>query len=151
MTGSFGSIFEMGSTPVLEEAMRFAEVRHRLILSNIANADTPGYRRQDLDVERFHRLLGRAIHKRDRGRPPRLDLPAGVRTPRPAGFPYAPAWWDPSRAWQGPLRHDENNVSAEREMALLAKNAGQYSTYSALLRKGLRKLRAAITERPEEA
>ena len=51
---------------------------------------------------------------------------------------------------RGPLRHDGNDVSVEREMALVARNAGEYSAYSALLRKGLRQMRAAITGRPEE-
>ena len=50
--------------------------------------------------------------------------------------------------FEGPTRHDENNVSMEREMSILAMNAAKYTSMSSLLRKELNQLRAAITERP---
>ena len=94
----------------------------------------------------FQRTLARAYERDDRGvRGTFRGLVSGnsrlVSGPRPFGA---------AALARGPLRHDGNDVSVEREMSELAKNAGQYSAYSALLRKGYRQLRAAITGRPEE-
>ena len=91
-------------------------------------------------------MLSRAYERDDR----RVDdafrgLVAGNRRLSAGARPFGFA----SRG-RGPLRHDGNDVSVEREMALVAKNAGEYSAYSALLRKGFRQIRAAITGRPEE-
>ena len=47
----------------------------------------------------------------------------------------------------GPLRHDQNNVSLEREMVLMTKNSGAYRTYARLLDKQWGKMRASISER----
>ena len=39
---------DSGSIPVLEKAIAFTQLRHRQIINNIANADTPGYVRERL-------------------------------------------------------------------------------------------------------
>ena len=141
-------MFQMGAAPVLEEAMKFAEDRHRLILSNVANADTPGYRRQDLDRAGFNRVLSEAIQERDLEHRGAFFLRSTVRDPNPRSH----GGFSPSRTpfpeTDGVLRHDQNNVSMEREMALMAKNAGQYTTYANLLNKAYGQIRAAITEQP---
>jgi hypothetical protein len=49
------------------------------------------------------------------------------------------------------VRHDENDISPEREMAALAMNAGKFSRDAALLRKMFGQLRAAIAEKPDLA
>ncbi len=146
MSQIFAGMFEGGTLAGLERSIDFTSERHRSLLSNVANADTPGYRRRDIDAVEFHRELSRAYERGARrvdGAFGGLDkgnqrLAAGAR---PFGF---------ASLGRGPLRHDGNDVSVEREMALLAQNAGEYSAYSALLRKGFRQLRAAITGRPEE-
>ncbi|MCA8961776.1 MAG: hypothetical protein KDC38_14730 [Planctomycetes bacterium] len=149
MTSStIGTLFHLGPTPVIEETMAFAEARHRLILSNVANSDTPHYRRQDLDEDRFRRTLERAIHDRRHQHPAEFRMGGATREavstwggalrgPRVTTLPF-----------EGPTRHDENNVSMEREMSILAMNAAKYTSMSSLLRKELNQLRAAITERP---
>ncbi len=151
MSGYVGTLFQMGAVPVLEHAMAFTEARHRLVLSNIANADTPHYRRQDLDVKGFHRNLARAIGRRDRSHPGAFIMRDDGRTPVSSRQATLAGRRVLSIDHEGPLRHDDNNVSLEREMALLAQNAGTYTTYSNLLRKAYRQLRAAITERPAES
>ena len=60
MTNCFDSFFGSGAIPFLERGLSFASERHRLILDNIANADTPGYRRKDLDPGAFRRALAEA-------------------------------------------------------------------------------------------
>ncbi len=147
MSGIFGSIFESGVLPGLEQSVNFTAARHQKLLSNVANADTPGYRRSDLDVSKFQKMLEKSFEAQSSGfgaSISRLDLNSRQLSSGSRGsFAF-------SAMGRGPLRHDGNDVAIEREMALLAQNAGKYSAYSALLRKGLRQLRAAITERPEE-
>lgn len=147
MTGMLDWIFQKGSTPVLENSMDFAESRHRLILSNVANADTPGFRRVDLDSARFRELLDDALTARRELHPARFEMREDLRVPMDERGSYLPGRWLPDGPHEGPLRHDENNVSLEREMALLAQNSGFYSRSAALLRKNYQLIRAAITER----
>lgn len=151
MSGSFvTSIFHLGSAPVLEESMKFAEDRHRLILSNLANADTPGYRRQDLEEKRFHASLDRAIRERSDRHPRHFALPDSAREPIATWRGTLPGRIVSQLDFEGPLRHDENNISPEREMALLAQNAGKYRTMANLLRKEWAQLRSAIAERTSQ-
>ena len=149
MSEYVGTLFQLGSTPILEQAMQFNEARHRLVLSNIANADTPGYRRQDLDQVRFSEMLGDAIRARDEEHPGSFFMREDVRVPISDPYSFVPGKWFRDARNDGPLRHDENNVSVEREMALLAQNAGAYQTYSQLLKKNYDQMRSAITERAE--
>lgn len=143
-----GTIFQRGPAPIIEETLSFTETRHRLILSNIANADTPNYRRQDLDEGVFKRDLDRAIRDRREEHPARFELdrrshaPVSTwggtfRGPRVTEMPF-----------EGPTRHDENNISMEREMAALAMNAGKFRAMTSLLRKEWGQIKAAISERP---
>jgi len=57
MTSWFESLFSGGAIPAMDRGIRFAAARHRLIVENIANADTPGYRRKDLDPLDFREAL----------------------------------------------------------------------------------------------
>lgn len=54
-------IFDGGSLPALEAILRFTAARHKAIASNIANADTPGYRAVDLPAGEFRRALDQAL------------------------------------------------------------------------------------------
>ncbi|MEM7262056.1 MAG: hypothetical protein AAF488_08700 [Planctomycetota bacterium] len=148
MSFAAGTIFQMGSAPVIEETLRFTETRHRLILSNVANSDTPNYRRQDLDEGTFRRNLANAIEERSNHHPHHFSSSE-------SSFEPVSTWGGtfmgprvPRMPHEGPTRHDENNISMEREMAILAQNAGKFTTMSNLLRKEWGQLRSAIAERP---
>ena len=43
--------------PVLERLMQFAGRRHQIIVNNIANLDTPGFRPVDVSVDDFRAEL----------------------------------------------------------------------------------------------
>ena len=148
MSGMLGQIFDRGVLAGLERSVNFTVARHQSLLSNVANADTPGYRRTDMDGTEFRRLLDRSYAADSRHESSAFDR-ANIGAPRLVSGPRGPFRF--SAKGRGPLRHDGNDVSVEREMAQLAENAGQYSAYTALLRKGLRQVRAAITGRPEES
>lgn len=103
----------------VQAALGALSARQRTIAHNLANVNTPGFKRSDVD---FHAFMRRIFDGDDPGAPrPLVDL-------------------------QTPERYDGNNVSVEREMFALSQTALQYE---AVLRYGeseLQRLRTAITE-----
>jgi flagellar basal-body rod protein FlgB len=90
--------------------------RQKLVASNIANADTPGYKTQDIDFQfEFMSLI--------QGEQPAAS---GV-----AGLPEKP---------------DGNNVNIDREARLLAENAIRFNLASTLLHNQLKAVHTAIQE-----
>ena len=56
------------TTHALELTAQFAEQRHRVLVEDIANIDTAGYRPRQLDEKRFAQVLGEALEQaRSRG------------------------------------------------------------------------------------
>ena len=103
-------------TNSLERYMDLLSSRLKLVASNIANADTPGYRTQDIDFQaEFMSMV-------DGGKP---------QTVAPRGLEEKP---------------DGNNVSMDREARLLAENAIRFSLASTLVRERLKMVRNAIQE-----
>lgn len=100
----------------LERYMDLVSARQRLVASNIANADTPGYKTRDLAF--------------------RSELQALV-----SGEPGAAVEVSGLAA-----RNDGNNVSLDREARLLAENALRFNLASNLLRSEIRAVRSAIQE-----
>jgi len=96
--------------------MDLLSARQKLVASNIANVDTPGYRAQDINFqdEFMSRLHG-----------------------------FSPAVRDVSGL---KVRNDGNNVSLDREARLLAENAIRFNFASALMKGQIRTLRSAIQE-----
>jgi len=94
--------------------MNVVSMRQKLVASNIANADTPGYKTQDLD---FHSSLLTAM---DGGKPDPVEV-RGLTT-----------------------RNDGNNVDLDREARLLAENAMRFSAASNLMHSQLGAIREAI-------
>lgn len=96
--------------------MDLLSTRQKLVASNIANADTPGYRTQDIDFQ-FEFLS--------------LTEGAEPQTIEPDGLPVKP---------------DGNNVNIDREARLLAENAIRFNLASTLARGQLNLVRRAIQE-----
>jgi len=100
----------------IERYMDLLSARQKVVSSNIANADTPGYQTRDID---FQTEMRKQI---DAGAPQTVQV-AGLKS-----------------------RSDGNNVSLDREARLLAENALRFSMASNLLRSQIRLVRAAIDE-----
>ena len=142
------TMFSQGAVPVLEKVIQFSEARHRAILENVANADTPGYRRKDLSADAFNAELKRAIGRQSESRFV-FDDARGVIEDRPSLLRPLSKWSDYGRhVAEGVLRHDGNNVDIEHEMALLVRNASRGSQAASLLRKLYGQVRAVVSERP---
>ena len=95
----------------LERAIHGSGLRHEALAENLANVNTPGYRRQDVD---FHSALQAA-------------MPAGRDVV--AATPIA-AEVDPA----APMRPDGNSVDVDAENANLAQNALEYEALAQVLR-----------------
>ncbi len=104
----------------------FSWKRHKVLLSNVANADTPNYRAKDLE---FRREVERIPLKRTR---PKHIAPSGTE-----GFRVV----EIRRTLVG---NDRNNVSLEEEMAKLAQNRIAYEVYMRMISGGIDKLNNVI-------
>jgi len=96
--------------------MNLLSARQKLVASNIANADTPGYRTKDID---FHSEFENAVE----GQTPTTMEPQGLV-----------------------VKSDGNNVNLDREARLLAENAMRFSVATNLARSELASVRTAIQE-----
>ena len=100
----------------IEHYMDLLAARQKLVASNIANADTPGYKTKDIDFQfEFMSLV--------------KDGNPNVR-----------------EVGDLPVKNDGNDVSMDREARLLAENAMRFNLASNLMRAQLRMVRSATQE-----
>ena len=107
---------------VLVGAMKTAEMNHRLLANNIANADTPHFNPSELD---FQKTLADMIEGRGG---------IALRTSRPRHLDFnqrRPAF---ARLVKS-SKNDYNKVDLDDQMAKLSANTGKYNTYGLLLGK----------------
>jgi flagellar basal-body rod protein FlgB len=88
----------------LQGVITGAARRQEALASNLANAETPGYQRVDVD---FHSTLAAALES-GAGAAPALEGASFAATRDPAA---------------GPVRADGNSVDADAESAKMAQNA----------------------------
>jgi flagellar basal-body rod protein FlgB len=105
----------------LERALQGASMRHAALSENIANVNTPGYQRRDVD---FKTALQAA-------------MPAG--SDAIASVPFAT-----NVDSAAPVRADGNSVDMDTEAAGLAQNALEYEAMTQVLRSRDDILRSAI-------
>lgn len=111
--------------PTTQALVRLADVtalRHRVLAGNLANADTPGYVRQDVP---FEEQLAEAVKNGDVG-----TFSPGVQS-------------DTSQ----PAKADGNNVQVDRELAEINKNALMHQMALQMIQTKLSLDRVAITGR----
>ena len=116
-----------------EQALKFRALRNQVLSSNIANADTPGYKARDLD-------FGSALNAARQGT---LKLAQTSEL-------HAKAW-NTSRhggelMYRVPMQPslDGNTVETDVEQAAFAENALQYRTSLSFVDSHFRKLKFAI-------
>lgn len=135
-----------GAAPVLEQLLQFAGARHKLIVNNIANKDTPDYRAMDVDPVSFQAEMARAVAKRREttgGQVGELRL----KDTSELSFAGGRLRITPKTAGAGVLQHDRNNTDIESMMRDLSENAMVHRTATELLRREHDVLRVAITQR----
>jgi flagellar basal-body rod protein FlgB len=115
------SIMNTSQLSLLEKFLDLATARQSLLVSNIANVDTPGYRTQDMD---FHGEMVRALSQN-------------------SGSPMLPT----VRNVPGLLsRPDGNNVSVDREGLLLAELQLKYQAATQAMRAEFALVRSVVSD-----
>lgn len=110
---------------LLSKLLDAASVRHRVIAQNVANINTPGYRRLEVSFEdELARRLTSASGSAWADLKPRVREGGG-----------------------GTERADGNNVDIDREIGELNKNTLLYNAYVQVLTSKLATLRSAVTGR----
>lgn len=132
-----------GAIPTMEAALSYAFRRHEVIINNIANSSTPGFRAQDLPVEEFNKVLARATRP-ERPSPVVLGQPFDGTTPS-APF-FHPNLFSPSPE-PGVPGADGNTVVPELEASKMAKNAALFTALSQLLARQYDLIEKALRER----
>lgn len=113
-------------------------LRNSLISNNLANANTPGYKRQDVDFQQvLQNYLGQGSLPMMRTNP--VHLPLGQDAAENLSFSV-------QREYGTSARRDDNNVNVDVEMAELAKNQLYYTTVVDSVNGDIRRLRTAIRE-----
>ena len=103
-------------TDSLERYMDLLSARQKIVASNIANADTPGFKTKDLDFQsEFESALS--------GSQPQSAEVTGL-----------------------PVKNDGNNVSLDREARLLAENALRFNLATSLIKGQIHMVKEAIQE-----
>mgnify|MGYP001810240842 CR=1 FL=1 len=139
-------LFQRESVPVMDAALGMAMKRQQAIMNNIANVETPYYKRQTTPDTEFNQMLQEAIDNRRNSHPSRfvMDGSFNIDVTR-RGTKAEPAPMDGEDF--GTERHDQNNVVIEKEMADLSKNTLYIQTMQQLLKKKYVMLRTAARER----
>ena len=100
----------------MEQYLDLLATRQKLVASNIANMDTPGYRTKDIDFQS-------EFESQVKGSMPSVYEPSGLT-----------------------VKNDGNNVSVDREARLLAENAMRFNFVTNLMKNELRMVKSAIDE-----
>ncbi len=122
------SLFSGSNYQAAKALLDVTDYRHRVLASNLANVDTPGFQRRDVDTS-F-----------------RAELAAQIRSG--VAFPGALAPDAiPVSVEQGltPTRPDGNTVSLDREMMMIRENALESAALGQFVSGSLHRLKTAIT------
>lgn len=121
-------IFQSTNYQIARKMLDAAALRQEAIAANIANAETPGYRRLDVTSD-FAAQLKASIQSGS------LVSPAGLQ-PRLVEDPQART-----------VRPDGNTVEIETELLAMNRNAVEYEFLTDVVSRNIKQLKMAITGR----
>jgi flagellar basal-body rod protein FlgB len=129
---------------LVQKSLDAAALQHKVIANNLANVDTPGFKRSEVV---FGESLKKAIQERETG-PNQLEL---ARTDSQhieihPGLRAEEVTPQVVRQQETTLRNDQNNVDIDVEMAKLAQNTVVYQTLAQLTQSQFSQLKSAIRE-----
>jgi flagellar basal-body rod protein FlgB len=135
----FGTTVDM-----LTNAISGADLQHEAVAQNIANVNTPNYRRQTVS---FQDALAAAAGEPIASSEVALKVDSDRQFGSGAGAaqPFNPQIQIDDT---DQMRVDGSNVDVDQEMAQLSQNSGYSQTMSQLLQVQFMRLREAITEQP---
>ncbi len=121
-------LFNDGAYAVSKQLMDLSVARHEVLAANIANAETPGYRRIDLAPD-FAAKLQEQIRDGNVGQLSSKDIPFEVDRKAMS------------------VRADGNTVQLDEELLKLSSNTLEFDVMSEFVSGSLKQLRMAITGR----
>ncbi|HEA83834.1 MAG: flagellar basal body rod protein FlgB [Thermodesulfobacterium sp.] len=128
MLGIFGKTFNLVKT-----ALKIRSHKHTLLASNIANVDTPGYRRKDIPFEKIMQSY--------------LSQEGLLKTTHPKHFKgFRKDINELIKTYEEETLGTPNNVNLEEELVQLTENQLLYEATLKALSKELERLKEAITE-----
>ena len=113
------------SATLLEKMLDVSSVKHKVIANNIANVNTPGYKKMEVS---FADQLEKALNKDSMNKFDTLQPKIVISKE------------DSSET----VRNDGNNVDMDKEVSSLVKNTLTYSIYTQLLAKKYEVVKSAI-------
>ncbi len=115
------------SATLLEKMLDVSSVKHKVIANNIANVNTPGYKKMDVS---FADQLEKALNESSANTNKFAALqPKIVISKEDTGKT---------------VRNDGNNVDMDKEVSSLVKNTLSYNIYTQLLSKKFEGIKSAI-------
>lgn len=113
------------SINLLEKMLDVSAIKHKVIASNIANINTPGYKKMEIS---FSDQLDKAIKDTSMNKfdtiQPKIIIAENDKNET--------------------IRNDGNNVDMDKEISALMKNTSSYNIYSQLLAKKMELVKSAI-------
>ena len=127
-------LFSGGTYEAVKHQLDLTAQRHEVLAGNIANVETPGYRRLDLDrasTADFQTQLARAAHTGDFSH---MSGATTHHTARVAADPTAQS-----------VRQDGNNVEIDQELLAMSQNTTEYGVMTEFASNSLKQLKMAIS------
>lgn len=118
---------------ILEKVIQAAQVRHRVLSSNVANVDTPKYRAKDVD---FRSILD--------------SESSSLKTTNPRHISSSPVGSGQSgglKVVENQSWGDDNNVELDMEVAKMTENGLLYEAAARLLSKKMLMIKSAANRR----
>lgn len=113
------------SINLLEKMLDVSAIKHKVIANNIANINTPGYKKMEIS---FSDQLDKAIKDTSMNKfdtiQPKIIIAENDKNET--------------------VRNDGNNVDMDKEISALMKNTSSYNIYSQLLAKKMELVKSAI-------
>lgn len=113
------------SINLLEKMLDVSAIKHKVIANNIANINTPGYKKMQIS---FSDQLDKAIKDTSMNKfdtiQPKIIIAENDKNET--------------------IRNDGNNVDMDKEISALMKNTSSYNIYSQLLAKKMELVKSAI-------
>lgn len=129
------------NTAIMEKALDASWLRNEAISNNIANVDTPGYKRQTVEFEKF---LAEALENKGVNAN-RADAGNRVDTINQKDLDDIPIKITQDRS-NNQMRLDKNNVDIDHEMSQLAKNNIYYNAVVTQLSKQFNRIKNTIRD-----
>ncbi|HDT14993.1 MAG TPA: flagellar basal body rod protein FlgB [Firmicutes bacterium] len=135
-------IFSSEIYQILEKSLNASSMQHKMIANNIANVETPGYKRSEVV---FQNKLAEILDNSTKTYMP-LYVTHAKHIPVMPNIKLGELQPEIVTRTEMSLRTDGNNVDIDSEMASLAENTAAYSTLAQLTSTKLGMLKTAISD-----